>query len=80
MSAFLEVCLVDGFGRPCVLVLKDTGVRVDTIEYPHEGVKTVPPCMVQFDRTDEIFDGRPVFRMRALPKPPIRKGYIRAQG
>lgn len=71
------ICLVDGVGRPKLLEMDDPGAA---ITYAHEGYTSGPERRVVFVRCEEVDpDGRSVYRMRGVYRPPIRDGFLRLQ-
>jgi hypothetical protein len=74
-----DVVLVDGVGRPRILVLPEALVPANVIRWPHpQRAKGEAQVQVTFDRqaTERDPDGRLVYRMRGSGTPPIRIEYL----
>jgi hypothetical protein len=73
MSETRDVCLVDGFGRPRIVLVAAGLVLPASIRYTRPGLPEA--C---FDQTsDETIDDRPVYRQRGTGTPPIREAYLK---
>ncbi len=78
-TGFSEYLLVDGVGRPHIVLVQDALVPATVIRWPHPvQVDAEPLLMVNFDRskTDPIVDGRQIYRMRGSGLPAVRLDYL----
>ena len=78
-TGFSEYLLVDGVGRPHIVLVQDALVPATAIRWPHPvQVDAEPLLMVNFDRSnrDTLVDGRQVYRMRGSGLPEIRSEYL----